>query len=164
MDAITSDQIRTWSKLDFVDLGYEDGSPDPLDVEVSRAVAYCEDVTGQVTAEITNATNLAVKMAQAIQLRVEQQITQRQEGYVADVNEDAVDFDVTGYKQKRISHKERDPSTMINPWKELNDLLVSMLTDEMFEYWEDLGKLPGSNIIRPEEVRSTTEWFYTEDI
>jgi hypothetical protein len=34
----------------------------------------------------------------------------------------------------------------------------------MFEYWEDLGKLPGSNIIRPEEVTSTFEWFDVGDV
>lgn len=162
---ITSDEVRTWSRLDFDALEYGAPTPpddDPLDIELERAIAYVEDVTGQNDADIDDPSSLATRFKQAVQLRCEQVVIKRQPDFVADLNEDAIDISVTGYQQKRISYKESDPDRMINPWKELNDLLLSMLTDERRDYWEDLGKIPGANIVRPHEIIQSTEWFHNE--
>jgi hypothetical protein len=47
---------------------------------------------------------------------------------------------------------------MINPWPELNDLLMSLLTEERMEYWASLGAIPGGN----GAVEEITQhgWFY----
>lgn len=164
--SVTSDDIRGWSQLEWDTLGYGEPvppDPDPLDIEVVRAIDYVAYVTGQ-DPDILSGTDRTSRMfSNAVQLRVEQIVIKRQADFVADLNEDAIDISVTGYQQKRISYKESDPATMINPWKELNDLLVGLLTEDQRDYWDDLGKLPGSNIMRPAEIIQSTHWFHTDD-
>jgi hypothetical protein len=141
MATITPAQIRLDSKLDFDALGYpapaDVSDPDSLIKEVGRAVVYVESMTGQdnTQVELADGTRLGTLFEQAVQLRVEQVVTQRQPGFVADQNENAIDISVTGYSQKRIDSKEQKPRDMLNPWPELNDVLMLLLTDEMRAYW-----------------------------
>lgn len=163
---ITSDDIRGWSQLDWDALAYGEPvapDPDPLDIEVERAVDYVATCTGQDPDTLSGSDRTSRMFKNAVQLRVEQIVIKRQADFVSDLNEDALDISVTGYSGKRISYKESDPATMINPWKELNDLLVALLTDEKRDYWEDLGKLPGANVVRPSEIIQYTHWFHTDD-
>lgn len=156
--AVTSSDIRGWSLLDFDGRGFAAGAPDPLDIEVERAAAYVEDVTGQVLADIASPAGLITRLKQAIQLRTEQQVVWRSDDYVGDQNESAIDFNVTGYSQKRVGSKEQRPRDMINPWPELNDLLVGLLTDDRRDYWSSLGAIPGGDGVAEEITEHG--WFY----
>lgn len=154
---VTAEDVRGWSLLDFDELGFVTGTPDPLDVEVERASDYVADVTGVEPDDLTDGTRAARKFQNAVQLRVEQIVIKRQPDFVSDLNEDALDISVTGYSQRRISYKESDPATMINPWKELNDLLLSMLTDDKLAYWQEMGRAPGGYSAL--EVVHYDQWF-----
>lgn len=158
MDPVTTDDIRTWSKVDFTGRGYPTGAPDPLDIEVTRAHAYVEDVTGRETADVTDGSVMATRWAEAVQARTEQQVIWNSDDYAGDSNESAVDITVTGYSQRRIASKEQSPRDMVNPWPKLNDLLISLMTDEKREYWISLGLLPGGNT--PAEVITEHGWFW----
>lgn len=135
MIAVTAADVRGWSKLDFDGRGYPTGGSDPLDIEIERAHAYLEDVTGQVTADIASPSVLATKWAEAVQYRTEQQVIWNSDDYAGDSNESAIDISVTGYSQRRVGTKEQAPRDMINPWPKLNDLLWSLLTDDRREHW-----------------------------
>lgn len=145
MATIAVDTIRADSQLDFSALGYPEGpDPDTLTKEVARALAYVETMTGRTNAtdaEIADGTALGTHFEQAVQLRVEQQVTQRQPGFVSDQNENAVDITVPGYSQRRIISKEQNPRDMLNQWPELNDLLILLCTAEKLAYWQGLGKI-----------------------
>lgn len=142
---VTSANVRAWSKLDFDGREFPSGTPDPLDIEVERASAYVEDATGQVLADTADPSSLATRLKQAIQLRTEQQVIWRSDDYVGDQNESAIDISVTGYSQRRVGSKEQRPRDMINPWPELNDLLISLCTEDKLAYWVSLGVVTGTN-------------------
>ena len=152
----TSTEIREWSQLDFDGRGYPADAPDPLDLEVERAAAYVEQVTGLVVTEVAEPSGVATRLKQAIQLRTEQQVIWRSDDYVGDQNESAIDITVTGYSQRRVGTKEQRPRDMINPWPELNDLLMGLLTDGQREYWIGLGVVFGT---APAEVITEHQWY-----
>lgn len=167
MATITANQIRLDSKVDFVALGYPEGpDPDTLTKEMNRAVAYVETMTGRVNSTdplLVDGTALATHFEQAVQLRVEQQITQRQPGFVSDQNENAVDITVPGYSQRRVITKEQNPRDMINQWPELNDLLIALCTEEKLAYWQAMGKVISLSVEAFEEV-TDIGWVTEDDI
>ena len=167
MATITADQIRLDSKVDFVALGYPEGpDPDTLTKEMNRAVAYVETMTGRVNSTdplLVDGMTLATHFEQAVQLRVEQQITQRQPGFVSDQNENAVDITVPGYSQRRVITKEQNPRDMINQWPELNDLLIALCTEEKLAYWQAMGKVVSLSVEAFEEV-TDIGWVVEDDI
>lgn len=157
---ITSDDIRSMSQLDYPALNYGPvtSGTDLLDREVRRSIGYVQMVTGQDATLLDDATDLGVAFEQAVQLRVEQQVIQRQPDFVSDLNENAINFNVTGYAQTRVDAKQQNPSDMINPWPELNALLVLLLTDDKYDYWVNLGKVPVAMINAPYEDVSDIAW------
>ena len=149
--------IREWSQLDFDDLNYGEESPDPLQIELDRAISYVSLTTGLNIADLTDGENNTLAFVQCIQMRVEQEVVRRQDDFVRDLNENAIDIAVTGYRQTRIKIDEQCPPDKINAWPELNDLMMQIMTDDRFDYWQDLGKIPGSS--RPFEQLDDTEWW-----
>lgn len=166
MDRLTPSDIRAASKLDFAEYEYPAPVPpvvdDPLQLQIDRAHAYVEYVTGQDFAAIDSSSVTGVLLGQCVQLRTEQQVVQAQQDYVGDINEDAIDFSVTGFSQKRIHPAHRRSRQMINSWPTLNDLLVGAMTEEKKEYWEDLGMMTGSRNPRPAERYVYTEWVESD--
>ena len=160
MIAITAEDVRGWSLVDFTGRGFPEPTPpdeDTLQVEVDRASAYVEMVTGLVVDDITDPSTTATLIKQAIQQRTEQRVIWGSDDYVGDQNESAIDISVTGYSQRRVSSKEQNPRDMVNPWPELNSLLISLMTEDKLDYWRGLGAIPGGNGV----VEDITEhgWF-----
>lgn len=160
MDAVLASQVRTWSKVEFDDRGYEAPTvpdvDDPLQNEVNRAHAYLETVTGRTPADITEPSTLAVQFQQAIQMRTEQTSVKSSDDYVGDINEDAIDFRAGSYSQERISDKERRVG-ILNPWPDLDALLMALLTPEKREEYVEAGIIVVP--IAPAEAITYTEWY-----
>ena len=160
MVSLTAEDIREWSLVDFVGRGFPvpvGADPDTLQVEVDRASAYVEMATGLVIDDITDPSTTATLVKQAIQQRTEQRVIWGSDDYVGDQNESAIDISVTGYSQRRVSSKEQSPRDMVNPWPELNSLLISLMTEEKLDYWRGLGAITGGNGVA--EVITEHGWF-----
>ena len=142
MDAVLASQVRAWSKVEFDERAYPAPTlpdvNDPLQIEVDRAHAYLETVTGRIAADITEPTTLATQYKQAIQMRTEQTSVKSSDDYVGDINEDAINFRAGSYAQDRISDKERRVG-ILNPWPDLDALLLGLLTDEKREEYIEAG-------------------------
>ena len=160
MPTTTSVEIRTWSKVDFVALGYPivvDPDPDTLQVLVDRAVEYVDEVTGRT--EATVPSNFTLTYQEAIQRRTEQLAYKAQE----DEAETAADFETISsvgagsYNESRRSMEETRKAGMINPWPHLNDLLWRMATEDRRDEWEDYWA--GLNGNRPAFEVSEMDWY-----
>ena len=140
MQPYDTTDLKAASQVDWEELGYPvTGSPDSsLDLEIGRALGYLVWVTGR---DYTNEDDLATgsheetMFNQCLQLRVEQQIFQRQNDYQSDFHNDVNEISVTGYSENRVSYKERRPFRHVNPHRELDELLWMLMTDEKKEYW-----------------------------
>src|SRR3954451_15185130 len=104
MVAPTVEDIRSWSKLDFVEMDYPepvDPDPDPLDVLLSRSLSYVQRVTGRKIDD-TMPDDLEETANEAVQMRVEQLVFQSQDDYVETGSDDQIsNFSVTGYSETR---------------------------------------------------------------
>lgn len=160
MDQVTAAQVRAWSRVEFADRGFPPPTPpataDPLDLEIERAHAYLETVTGRIAADLTEPSAIATQFKQAIQMRTEQTTVKASDDYVGDINEDAIDFRAGSYSQERISDKERRVG-VLNPWPDLDALLLGLLTDEKEEEYIEAGIIVRP--IRPAEAITYTEWY-----
>ena len=152
MDKLTADTLRSISRLDFTELQYPAPTPptaDPLDLEIVRAVAWLEWATGRLTADLVADSSDAIMWDQATQLLVEQRVVHRSDDYVNSLHNDATEISVTGFSEKRITNKERQPAKgMITYLVELDELLWMLMTDDKRAYWED--QVSGENA--PAEV------------
>ena len=143
----TAAEIREWSRVDFDEFDFAEDAPDPLDLEISRANAYVEMVTGRFIEDLDGVDELSVMWNQVVQMRVEQNIVWRQNDYVTDQNEDVLDFKVTGYAQTRIRPDVRKGKAMINGWDDLNMGLINLMTDDKLDYWQELGMIPSDDSV-----------------
>lgn len=139
MDAPTTDEITTWSKLSFSDLGYNE---EGLQLLIDRATADVMRWTGQTLAGMP--TEFETTADEAIQRATEYKALQEQE----EVLETLADFDliqsfnVTGYSETRRSAEDAMKAHMIVAWPLLNDLLWSLATDDMKDEWyEKWGRI-----------------------
>lgn len=141
--AITVDDIREWSKVDFAALdyaaptGYAD---DPLEKLLDRAIEYVLNVTGLGT-EDNVPSDLTNTWEEAVQRRTEQLTFKSQEDEV-DTGSDFElinNFTAGSYSETRRGMGETQKAKMINPWPLLNDLLWRLATldkrDEWIDYW-----------------------------
>lgn len=133
MDAVTVEQITTWSKLDFDGLGYDD--PDALQTLVDRATGDVMRWTGRTLADMPSELETAAQ--EAIQRATEYKAMREQE----EVLETVADFDliqnfsVTGYSETRRSADDAKKAQMIVAWPLLNDLLWGLATDDQKDEW-----------------------------
>lgn len=127
--------IKAWSRVDFVALGYDTNAE--LEVLLDRAVAYVEDVTGRTLATLPSQFDRT--MEEAIQRTVEQAAMRSQEENI----EVSADFDtisnmsVSGYSEGRRNMDDIRKARLINPWPLLHDLLWRMATDDKRDEWDD---------------------------
>lgn len=127
--------IRAWSRVDFVALGYETNAE--LEVLLDRAIEYVEDVTGRTLATLPS--QFERTMEEAIQRTVEQSAMRSQEENI----EVSADFDtisnmsVSGYSEGRRNMDDIRKARLINPWPLLHDLLWRMATDDKRDEWDD---------------------------
>lgn len=135
-DPIDAEVIRSWSKVPFEALDYgapADGSGDvdPLALEVVRAAGYVARVTGRVLDALPDDAFVDA-IAEAIQMRTEQQVFTRQEDSVeSGAENDLVSSFAAGrYNESRRSLDELRRARMVNAWPALHRLLWDLMTDE----------------------------------
>lgn len=132
MDAPTADEIISWSKLPFTELGYNDAGMERL---VARAISDVQRWTGRTMADMP--TELEEAAREAVQRSAELKALQEQE----DVLETLADFDLiknfsaTGYSETRRDAGDAMKARMIVAWPLLNDLLWSLATDDRQDEW-----------------------------
>lgn len=133
--APTTDNIRTWSKLDLDREGYAVGDDSLLQVQLDRAIAYITYVTGRTYVQSQTDTHPVVKtmLDQAVQMRTEQVILSLSDDSLSSVGD--IDL-IASFSAGSYSETRKDTTDTIrkalNPWPPLNDLL-----------WMLLGLMPG---------------------
>lgn len=143
MQAPTTKQIRTWSKLDFAGLDYEEPAgeaEDPLDVITARARDWLVYMTGRPFE--TMPPELETTAGEAVQRRTEQLAIKSQE----DEAETAGDIDmINSFSASSYSETRKDDQRQtkfaaksLNPWPHLNNLLLMLMTEEKREYWAEV--------------------------
>jgi hypothetical protein len=152
VDTPTATDVRAWSKLAFDEYGFGEydgaGGVDPLDRLVTAACDYITFVTTRVI-DADTPTMLVSMIEDAVQLRVEQTVMQRQTEHI----ETAGDIDmisslsVAGYSESRRDTSAKEPGTL-NPWPALDALLWRLLSpmpgednavlDDRRAYWQQL--------------------------
>lgn len=127
--------IKAWSRMDFVALGFDTNAK--LQVLLDRAIEYVQDVTGRTLSTLPSQFDRT--MEEAIQRTVEQAAMRSQE----DAIEVAADFDTisnfsaTGYSESRRNMDDIRKARLINPWPLLHDLLWRMATEDKRDEWDD---------------------------
>jgi hypothetical protein len=132
MDAVTSVEIRAWSKLNFAELGYAAAVPDPLEQVITWASDAVMDITGQSVAGMPAGK---VSLAQrAILLLLEQMVLEGRPDYAETVNEPAISsFSAGDYSEQRRAPEEA--AKLLNPNPALHSLLWNMMTEEKRAEW-----------------------------
>ena len=141
MDAPTADEIRSWSKVDFDDRDFVivDNDPDPDTDQLDRVVvlqtAWLEDKTGLVLEDI-DLSGTPDRATVRLSLSIQQAIQMLVEHYTAvaspDSSETAADinmiqnFSAGSYSENRRQYRMQ---YALHPWRDLDDLLLSILTD-----------------------------------
>ena len=143
MEAPTVKQVRTWSKIDFDQLGFAEASSeeeeDGLQFIVDRAVDYVLNVTGHTLEDVP--AELVTTAQEAVQRRSEQLAYKEQE----DEAETASDIDMIqnfsagsySENRKNMERATKFVPNVVNAWPHLNDLLMRLMTEEKLEWWRE---------------------------
>lgn len=157
MDAPTSTEIRSWSQVDFDDRGFpepEGQDPDPLTRLIELQTFWLEDKTGQNLPDIDLSEDplpratarLSAKIAQAILMLVEHATAVAS----PDLSETSADinmiqsFGAGSYNENR---RQARMQYTFHPWRELDDLLIDILTDE--KRLAMAGEVPVVGVVAP---------------
>jgi len=141
MEAPTTAQIRTWSRVDFANLEYAEPAgeaEDGLDVLVARAKDYVLNVTGRTLDSVPD--DLVTTAQEAIQRRTEQLAFQEQDDHVETASDELIEsFGAGSYNEKKRGAGDLSPkeTKLVNPWPLLSDLLWRLMTEEKREEWEE---------------------------
>lgn len=157
MDAPTPTEIRSWSQVDFDDRGFPeptDPDPDPLQRVIDVWLAWLEDKTGQdldlidLTGTPDRATvRLSLRIQEALRMLVEWATAQASE----DISETAADISmIQSFSAGSYNETRRTSRMMYNfhPWRDLDDLLTGLLTDE--KKAELGGDVPAVGVVEPD--------------
>jgi hypothetical protein len=120
-----------------------DPDPDLLQPAVDAANAYVAAVTGRPL-DATMPDELAPLALQASALRTAQNVVQWDSDYIETANDDGIQsFTVGPYSETRFDRMKTfvKGSFVVNPWKQLNDLLILLMTEDKLDYW--FGLLTG---------------------
>lgn len=134
---LNAEQIRLWSKLPFEEHDYPIAEPDPLEIQVERAIEWVENVTGRDLEDPPDGMNQ--RLREAVQRRVEWIVIAGNEDSI----ETAGDFDLLkslsagSYNESRRDIGEVDKAKVVHPWPLLNDLLWGCMTDEKKDEWRE---------------------------
>lgn len=145
--APTTQEIYDASELNWRRLGIADASD--LNDEWLAALAYLVVMTGRYFDDwptpgfdgaqpISASPEMNTLTRQAVRMRVEQIVMQKQPGYVDTATDDLLSsFSVGSYSESRrdlpLGNKASPP--LLNSWPELNNLLWSVMTPERHDYW-----------------------------
>lgn len=142
----TSDDVYGWSRVKWAKLGITSASD--LDEPMLEANAYLVTMTGRYFTDWPAPTSFegAMPLAatpeliplarQALRMRVEQIVLQKQPGYVGTVTDDALlSMSVGSYSETRRDPTRRGEEKILNLWTGLNDLLWALMTEERFAFW-----------------------------
>ena len=161
MDTPTGTDIRAWAPPDFpwAQLGWPapaPGDPDPLDKRVEWAIGYVEGTTWRPLSTIVppdedgnlptvelGAINLVPVAEQAVALTTLQILAKQSKRYFsATVLQDYIQsFTAGSYSETRqagqtvLRNRGSVENPLINPWRELSDLLYILLTPDAYDYW-----------------------------
>lgn len=136
MIAPTSDDIRSWSKVDFDALGYASDTPDPLDVVVARSCAYVTSITGRPIDSTTTDAVLVPMLQECIQLRCEQIAFQSDNDFAETANDDVVQsFTAGSYSETHVDPIKRGQARILNSNPRLAALLWQCMTDDQRDLW-----------------------------
>ena len=155
MVAPTASEVRGWSKVNFVALGYAANAD--LQVLVDRANANFFLTTGREFATLP--TELVPLVQQSVQGLTEQSAYRAQEDNIETLS----DFDLISsfgagpYNETRRSPEEMMKARMINAWPWLNRLLWDLLTPEKYDYWTFFF----SGEFAPAFAVTEMNWYYT---
>jgi hypothetical protein len=157
MDTPTAADVRAWSRVDFSDLGYPAGqTPDPLQVLVDRAVAYCQSVTGVMfDASFPDSTTTTPMAQSAVQYATEMLAYEAQEDYLETAADDVVQsFTAGNYSEVRVDPMKRAQMRMLNANPALNRALWGLMTPEQQDLW--LEAMTGKNA--PAMATTEVDW------
>jgi hypothetical protein len=143
-----SDAFRALTRVKQSKLGIATpAGDDMLAVELDRAAAYVEFVTGQPAMDsdttpfataigTVSAASLPVLMKQAIQMRTEQVTFQSQAGYLDDATDDVTSsISVGGFSQSKRDTARKGEEKQLNSWQALSNLLWLLMTPDRFAWW-----------------------------
>jgi hypothetical protein len=133
----TAEDVRLWSKVSFVDLGYPPTDPDPLQVLVDRAVAYVQSTTGRMLDDtFPDSTTNTPNAQAAVQYTTEMLAYESQEDYLETAADDVVQsFTAGNYSEVRVDPEKRSKMGPLNANPALNRALWSLMTEEKQDAW-----------------------------
>jgi hypothetical protein len=143
----TAANVRSWSDLDFAGAGLPEGSPDPLQVWVDRAVSYVTWVTARGYDDLVIPAHVLDLLNQAVQMRTEQVVMQSRAEQVETAGDiDLIQsFNAGAYSETRRDVSRRGESRALNPWPALDSILWMLMTlgpgeindrvSERLDYW-----------------------------
>jgi hypothetical protein len=152
----TASDVRLWSRVDFTDLGYPPADPDPLQVMVDRAVAYCQSVTGVMfDASFPDSTTNTPNAQAAVQYATEMLVYEAQEDYLETAADDVVmSFSAGNYSETRVDPEKRAKMRMMNANPALNRALWGLMTPDKQDEW--LAAMTGKNA--PAMATTEVDW------
>lgn len=147
---LDKDTFRALTRVKQTRLGVAVGQPNAetlLQVELDRAAAYVEFVTGQPAMDSTqpplptnsgtlSPTALPTLLTQAIQMRTEQVTFQSQNSYLDDATDDVISsLSVGGFSQSKSDPARRGEQRQLNSWQALSNLLWLLMTPDRYDHW-----------------------------
>lgn len=143
MEAPTSEQVRTWSQVDFGSLGYPQNDPDPLDELIARSEAFFGEITGLGFDPVTDSALVAVPdrqapmVRQAVQRMVEMLAVQSQPDIIDTLGDFMLlsSFSAGNYSESRRSLSEIEKNQMLVADPTLNGLLWVLMTPDKQAFW-----------------------------
>lgn len=174
----TPDQFRALSRVKQTRLGVATGQTNAnelLQALLDRAAAFVEIVTGQPASDKdlepgqpsmstgpSNVSPAALKtlIAQAIQMRTEQELFQAQNGYIDDASDDVIStLSVGGFSQTKHDPSRRGEQRQLNSWVALGNILWLLMTADRYDYWiVVMGGAAGAGAQMP------PSWSYENEI
>jgi hypothetical protein len=137
MNTPTAADIRQWSKIPFGQLGFPDGTPDPLQRIVDVALGFFFEITGR-RLDTTWPGNLDEHVAEYTVQRIAEILAyQAQKSYVSTLQDFQVlsGFSAGSYSETRRSLTEIKQARMVVGDPALDSMLWPLMTDEKYDFW-----------------------------
>ena len=153
----TAADVRAWSNVNFdwAELGYEEGTPDPLAKPVEWALGWLQTVTGQQFDSTMTDVNLVAMAEQATLLKTQQIAFEQQQDFQETATDDVVaSFSAGSYSETHVDPIKRSMVRTLNQNPALARLLWGLMTPGMVDYWTAL--LTGKDV--PASATAEIDW------
>jgi hypothetical protein len=146
VEAPTASEIRSWSRVDFDDLDFEEpgrDEVDPLEKPVRRANLWLQHTTGQIYEDLDErATDIETQWI-IESMHLASMMLVEHAAFVAqpEIAATSADFNmVQSFSAGSYSETRRSPNSRsrgLHPWTDLADLLYDLMTDEKLAGFAD---------------------------